>query len=189
MSHERPVLRVVSLLASHRIRIARAWARQARAVVPRYRDVEDTALERNLANLVGAFEKVLAGGEERQLLQAAGGVAQMRLAAGFAVPDLLVATVCFLSVMRRFLVDRAPTVEEGLDDFEAIEAVCLPLLNKVSTVFLQSQSDTMPGGYDLSKLQRMLSTESGPFARIPIEEVSNDEAEERTPPGYRSPLV
>jgi hypothetical protein len=185
MGHDR----VVALLGSHRVRIARAWARQTRAVVPRYREVEERALEKGLANLVGAFERVLSGGPEHTLLQSAGGVAQMRLAAGFAVPDLLVATVCFLSVMRRFLVDRAPTVEEGLDDFEAVEAVCLPLLNKITTVFLQSQSDTMPGGYDLSKLQRMLSTDSGPFERFPIEEVVGDASEEETPPGYRSPLV
>lgn len=185
MAHER----VVELLRSHRIRIARAWARQVRAVVPRYRDVEDVALEKNLGNLVAAFERVLSGGSERTLLQSATGVAQMRLAAGFAIPDLVVATVCFLSVIRRFLVDKAPTVEQGLDDFEAVEALCLPLLSKISHVFLESSNDTMPGGFDVRKFQELLSGESGPFPRIAIEPVRGDDSEEDTPVGYRSPLV
>ncbi len=180
--------RVVDLLQSHRIRISRAWARQVRSVVPRYREIDQIALERNLANLLAGLERLLRTGKERALLDAVAGVTQMRLAAGFVVPDLLVATVCFLSVARRFLIEKSASAVEGLDDFEALEAICLPLMGKVATVFLESTNDAVPGGYDLSRFQQLLSGESGPFQRVKFERVTGDDDEEVTDPSL-PPIV
>lgn len=142
-----PTERVVRLLKSHRVRIARALVRQARALAPRYEQIDQAAQERSFIALLIAVERLLERGEDGPLLDAAGHLAQLRVAMGFRVEDFVLASLGFLPVLRRFIIEHAPSLDEGLDDYEAFEAVALPFIGRGASIFLDAiEEPTMPNG-------------------------------------------
>lgn len=139
--------RVVSLLRSHRVRIARALVRQARALAPRYEQIDQAAQERNFLALLVGIERLLERGEDGPLLDAAAHTAQLRAAMGFRMEDFVLAGLAFLPVIRRFIIEHAGSTEEGLDDYEAFEAVALPFVGRTASIFLDAAEEpTMPNG-------------------------------------------
>lgn len=134
MAHER----VVELLGSHKIRIARALVRQMRALSPRYATLEAVALEENLVRLLTLISRFLETGDESSLVNHTAYTAQLRQALGFTVRDFMMANLSFLPVLRRFLIESAASLEEGLADYEALEAVAIPLMATSAAAFEQA---------------------------------------------------
>jgi hypothetical protein len=174
MSNER----VVKLLRSHRVRIARALVRQSRALAPRYEQVDQAAQERNFLALLLAVERLLESNDEKPLLDAASYTAQLRASMGFRLEDFVAAAVGFLPVLRRFIIEHASNVEEGLDDYEAFEAVGLPFIARAAAIFVDAAEDpTMP---NQAKLAHAKTRESGRLTPIRVERVTGTEDEEET---------
>ena len=105
--------RVVALITSHRVRIARALVRQIRALSSRYATIDPQALEMSLQRLLVAIARFLETGDDKSLRVATMNTAQLRQALGFRVDDFMSAGLSFLPVMRRFLVEQAPSVQAG----------------------------------------------------------------------------
>src|SRR3954463_2087517 len=97
--------RVVSLLRSHRVRIARALVRQARALAPRYEQIDQLALERSYLGLIFAVERVLEIGDDTVLAEQTEQIASMRSAVGFQMEDFVLASLGWLPVIRTFLME------------------------------------------------------------------------------------
>jgi hypothetical protein len=141
MSHER----VVSLLRGHRVRIARALVRQTRALAPRYEQLDQAAQERNFVALLLAVETLVEKGVDTPVLDQVSHLAQMRAAMGFRVDDFVLAGLAFLPVLRRFVIENSSTVQEGLDDYETLEAIALPFVGRAASIFLDAAEDpTLP---------------------------------------------
>jgi hypothetical protein len=137
MSHER----VVELLGSHKVRIARALVRQMRSLSPRYAALEPHALEENLVRLLGLTARFLETGDDSSLKNHTAYTAQLRQALGFKLADFMLATLSFMPVLRRFLIESAPDVAEGLADYEALESVAIPLMANAATLFTDASDD------------------------------------------------
>lgn len=127
--------RVVALITSHRVRIARALVRQIRALSSRYATVDPQALEMSLQRLLVAIARFLETGDDTVLRTATMNTAQLRQALGFRVDDFMAAGLSFLPVLRRFLVEQAPSVQVGLNDYETFEAVAIPILAELARMF------------------------------------------------------
>ena len=144
------------LLQPHRDAIARAVARQIRRTVPRYEQVDLVALERNTRTVLGGVQRLLEGGDSATLLRVVEDVAQLRTTTGFQASEFLVASMCFMPVVRRFLVQHAPSPMEGLLAWDSVEAIALPLFGQVVDVFLDSEDDdevTVPSGRPVPNAQ------------------------------------
>ncbi len=180
MSHER----VVVLLGSHKVRIARALVRQMRGLSPRYAALEQTALEENLVRLLGLIARFLETGDESSLKSHASYTAQLRQALGFELKDFMLANLSFMPVLRRFLVESAPTVEQGLADYEALEAVALPLLANAASLFEAAGAEFDEDDEDITvptvKRSSLGSMGGSPFS---IEQVTGGAEDEMT--GWR----
>jgi hypothetical protein len=137
MAHER----VVALISSHRVRIARALVRQIRSLSSQYRTVEPAALEMSLQRILVVIARFLETGDEKALMATTTNTAQLRQALGFRVDDFMSAGLSFLPVMRRFIIEHAKDIREGLDDYEAFEAVAIPLLAALVRVFRHAGAD------------------------------------------------
>jgi hypothetical protein len=164
------------LIRSHHLRISQAIARQLQRTVPRYRQVDASVLERNIATIMGGVQQLLEHGSEERLLRIVADVAQLRQMSGFKLPEFLVASLCFLPVIRRFLIERSGDLQEGLARYEAVEAIALPLMGRVATIFMDAAEDTQPN----SETAFLLAGEKGrPRAAVPmpfeIEAVTGDE--------------
>jgi hypothetical protein len=167
--------RVVKLLRSHRVRIARALVRQTRALAPRYEQLDATGQEHSFITLLLAVERLLERGEEGPLLDTAAHLAQMRAALGFRIEDFSLAALSFLPVMRRFIVENSATVSEGLDDYEHFEAIALPFVGRATAIFLEaSEEPTVPNA------RRVQTTPDGPMKPLRIERVTGTDEEEET---------
>ena len=141
MAHER----LISLLTSHRVRIARALVRQVRSLAPVYATVEPEALEQSFQRFLSTVAHLLKSGDDSSLRETASNTAQLRQALGFRVDDYLLAGLSFLPVMRRFLVESGPTVREGLEDYEAFEALAIPLIAETARIFKNASRDVFVG--------------------------------------------
>lgn len=169
--------RVVKLLRGHRVRIARAMVRQTRALAPRYEQLDSMAQERSFITLLIATERLLERGEEAPLLDAANHIAEMRAAMGFRVDDFVLAALGFLPVLRRFIVENARNTDEGLDDYEAFEAIALPFIGRAATIFLEATEDpTMPNQLRPSPPKKAAATSS--INPLRIERVTGTAEEE-----------
>lgn len=170
--------RVVKLLRGHRVRIARALVRQTRALAPRYEQLDAAAQERSFLTLLLATERLLERGEDGPILDTAAHIAEMRAAMGFRVDDFALAALGFLPVLRRFIVENARTTDEGLDDYEAFEAVALPLIGRAATIFLEATEDpTMPNQLRPAPAPAR-SAPAGKVPRLRIERVTGNTDEE-----------
>ena len=133
--------RIVKLIGSHRVRIARALVRQIRALSAQYRTVEPEALEQSLQRLLIVIARFLETGDEAPLKAATANTAQLRQALGFRVDDFLLAGLSFMPVMRRFILEHARDTREGLDDYELFEGVAIPLIAELARVFRHAGAD------------------------------------------------
>ncbi len=166
--------RVVSLLRGHRVRIARALVRQTRALVPRYEQLDTLAQERNFMSLLLGVERLLEFDDDAPLMEVAAHIAQLRASMGFRVEEFSVASLCFLPVVRRFVIEHATSLDVGLADYELFEAVALPVIGRAANLFLDANEEpTIPSG-------GFVALKPKPLRPIRIERVIGDDDEENT---------
>jgi hypothetical protein len=137
MSHDR----IVSLLTSHKVRIARALTRQVRGLSPNYATLDVDALEASFVRFVGYAAHFLMTGDDTSLKNHAVHTAQLRSALGFRVDDFMLATLVFLPVIRQFLLEHSPDLSSGLREYEAFEAVAIPMMSEAATTFRRASAD------------------------------------------------
>lgn len=172
MPVENATQRAARLLAGRHPQIAAAVARQLKRTVPRYQDVERQALERNILGILKGLDRLLSRGDEATLRRTVDDIAQLRAATGFGVDELVMAGLCFLPVLRRFLILQDEDMARGLETYEAVEAVALPFFGHLAMYFRDLADLTDPG---IAELQ--WSAISFPLS---IEAVDDDEDTIRT---------
>jgi hypothetical protein len=179
MAHER----VVELLTSHKVRIARALVRQMRSLSPRYAGLEQGALEGSLLRFVAMTAQFLKTGDNANLREQTLHTAQLRQALGFKADDFMLAGLSFLPVMRRFLLEHASSLPEGIEDYELFEAEAIPLLAE-SVILFNDASDGLDDDDDdptVPNVKRAsLSRSRSTFS---IERVTGSAEDELTPFG------
>lgn len=116
-----------TLLARQRIPIACAIARQIQQTVPSYQAVDGIDLARRVSNVLDATSRLLDGGDYRVLMDVLDVLKRQRHEQGFKDSDFLVAVLCALPVIRRFFLSHASSIGTGLQLFEEVERVLLPL--------------------------------------------------------------
>lgn len=147
MTVETPALRAARFLKPRHAEIARAVTRQLKRTVPRYEEVDRTAMERNSLAILKGLQRLLEQGDVRTLKRVVDDVSQLRSSAGFSVDELVMAGLCFLPVLRRYLVSVHQDPLEGLVAYEAVEAVTLPLIGHVAAYLQEVAELTDPGGF------------------------------------------
>lgn len=145
MPVENATQRAARLLSGRHPQIAAAVARQLKRTVPRYQDVERHALERNILGILKGLDRLLVKGDEATLRRIVDDIAQLRAATGFGVDEIVMAGLCFLPVLRRFLIARDEDMARGLETYEALEAVALPFFGHVAMYFRDLADLTDPG--------------------------------------------
>jgi hypothetical protein len=170
--------RVVKLLRSHRVRIARALVRQARSLAPRYEQIDALAQERSFVGLVFALERVFEDDDDSMLAEQTEQLAMMRVAVGFQMEDFLLASLGWLPVIRTFLVEHGTNLAESLADYEVFEAVAIPLVARAATAFVEAGEDpTQPN----AKRPRISTSSLKRLRSLPVERVSGSDDEEDEP--------
>lgn len=164
------------LIKGHKVRLARAIARQIQQIVPRYREMDSTALERNLGTLLSATETFLENGDDRQLIDLTRNVMELRAVSGFALGDFVMATACWLPVLRRFILERSASVDEGLRVYESVEAVALPLMGRIADLYQQIGNEVPE---DPAEAFERFFRAAGKFVPASIERVQGDDSDER----------
>lgn len=173
--------RVVSLLRSHRVRIARALVRQTRALAPRYEQLDQTAQERSFLALLIAVERLLERGDDKPLLDTAANIAQLRSSMGFHVEDFSLASLGFLPVIRRFIIENSANIAEGLEDYEAFEAIALPFIGRAASIFLDASEDpTVPNAQRPDRVRVATERAAGGLKPLRIERVTGTQEDEDT---------
>lgn len=174
--------RIVKLIGSHRVRIAKALGRQIRTLSPQYRTVEPEALEQSLQRILLVIARYLETGDESPLKATTSNTAQLRQALGFRVDDFLLAGLSFMPVMRRFILEHARDVREGLEDYETFEAVAIPLIADLARVFRHAgadhSSDFDDGEDDITMPNRQVPPRQSQIGYFEIERVTGDPSEE-----------
>ena len=167
--------RVVQLLRSHRVRIARALVRQSRALAPRYEQIDELAQERSYLGLIFAVERILESDDDTMLADQTEQLAMMRSSMGFQMEDFLLATLGWLPVIRHFLLERAANIAEAIEDYEAFEAVALPLVARAAATFIEAAEEpTVPNARRAQQLSKRVRS-------LPVERVSGSDEEENDP--------
>jgi hypothetical protein len=124
------------LLGKNRKRLARAIARQVSQLVPRYRDVDEAAHQRNGELILEMMEQTLTGGSDDRLLSVLEDLMRLRTAGGFQTSDFIVASHCFTPVIRRFFIEKSPDLRLANAAFEEVEALALGIIGRlVSAAF------------------------------------------------------
>jgi hypothetical protein len=178
---------VVQLIASHKVRIARALARQVRGMSPNYATLDGPALEASFVRVLGHVAQYLTTGDDSGLKNHAAHTAQLRSALGFRVDDFMLATLVFLPVMRQFLLEHARDLHTGLRDYEAFESVAIPLMAEAANAFRRTgatQNRTFGEDDDdeiTAPMGRPVEVVRG--RGFAIESVIGDDKEELTPFG------
>jgi hypothetical protein len=119
--------RAARLMSSRHPALARAIARQLARNVPRYKEVASEAVEHNVLTLLSGLQKLLERGTEDSLRRVVEDIAQLRSATGFQVDEIVTAGLCFLPVLRRYLVRADSSLEAGLEAYEALESLAIPM--------------------------------------------------------------
>jgi len=132
---------VAQLLQTHRARIALAVARQVHSTVPGYRNIDVEALGHNAELILDGVAMLLESGDEQTLMRIVGMDMELRQVSGVTVSDYLVALLCGLPVIRRFVVREATSVEAGLERYEQFERVALPLFGRVVANYVRTAED------------------------------------------------
>ncbi|MBI5494439.1 MAG: hypothetical protein HY904_05385 [Deltaproteobacteria bacterium] len=175
------------LLKSHQVRISRALARQIQQMVPRYREVDAGLLEKNILTLMDGMHALLERGDDRKLMGVVEYVVQIRSIGGFQTGEFMLACLCFLPVMRRFLADKLP-MAQAVAAYEAVENAALPLVarliplyEKAATAFHQTET---PPEVDIAALRG-----SGSTLAFRVESVTGGDEEETTEIDLRTPAA
>ncbi|MFH1807589.1 MAG: hypothetical protein ABIJ09_02500 [Pseudomonadota bacterium] len=167
--------RASTLIGAYLKPLAKATAQQVREMVPRYNQVDQVALVRNIELILDATRGVLEQGDERRLMSVLTTIMDLRQAAGFTIRDFVVASLAGFPVARRFFIARSPDAVEGLRLFEAFECVMLPITGRIADTFsrLNEDSTTIPDGVSLSTMLNLAglaeSTESFEIAAVEYE--------------------
>ncbi len=171
------------LLKAYRTPVAKAVTRQVRELVPRYQHVDPEALTRNIELIIDAVLPQLDRRDERPLMTTLNMIMDLRQASGFLVSDFSLACLCVFPVARRFFVEQAPTLREGLDIYNAFEAMLMPLVGRLIDNFLRlsEQDATMPEGMPSIQLLEGLSELTDSFRIFGVDDAP---AEERTAPDH-----
>src|SRR5689334_6137693 len=169
--------RVLKLIRSHRVRIARALVRQTRMLAPRYEQIDKIALERSYMGLIFALERVLEIGDTTVLTDQQEQIASMRSSMGFQIEDFFFVLFGWLFVICRFLMEHGCDLFEAIADYEEFEAIALPLVAHAATAFVEAAEEpTVPNA------QRPLSATALKRLRsLPVERVSGSDDEENDP--------
>jgi hypothetical protein len=174
--------RVLKLIRSHRVRIARALVRQTRMLAPRYEQIDRIALERSYMGLIFALERVLEAGDTTMLTDQQEQIASMRSAMGFQIEDFLLASLGWLPVIRRFLMEHGANLGEAIADYEEFEAIALPLVAHAATAFVEADEEpTVPN----AQRPRLSAGTLKRLRSLPVERVSGS-ADEEDEPTYRN---
>jgi hypothetical protein len=179
--------RAVTLIEADRARLARAIAKQIQVTVPRYQSVDLDALAGNITTVLASVRPLVLANDSARLGRVVEDIARLRIASGFGVSEFLASALCVLPVTRRFLVMRASSISEGLEMYELIEAVVLPFMGNVASVFLDTSFDaTDPESFSSERFLSMLS-ENGrsPFPPMHISLVEDDDADVTPAHGQR----
>lgn len=166
------------------MRIAKALGRQIRAASVQYRSIEVEALEQSLQRLLVVIARYLETGDEAPLKAATSNTAQLRQALGFRVDDFLLAGLSFMPVMRRFILEHAHDLREGIDDYELFEAVAIPLIAELARVFRHAGADPSSDfgddddDDDITMPNRGNPSHKSQLGHYAIERVTGDASEE-----------
>lgn len=179
-----PHVRLVQLIGSHKVRIARALGRQVRGFSANYASMDSAALESSFGRVLGHVEHYLTTGDDTGLRNHTAHTAQLRSALGFRANDFMLASLVFLPVMRRFLIEQATDLQSGLRDYEAFEAVAIPLLAEAALSFRRAAAAnhaTIQDEDDDEITAPMGRTEPVGARRFNIELVIGEPADEHSP--------
>jgi len=135
MEHEA----AADLLHQHQERISRSAARHIRALVPRYRDLDATALERNMRTLVRGMEHLLRRGDETRLVTVVEDIVELRATSGFHMNETLMAGMCLMPVLRRFFVQAVPDTRTALAYYDVVEELGLPVIAALAEAFAAAE--------------------------------------------------
>jgi hypothetical protein len=137
MPHEH----LVAVIGSHKVRIARALGRQVRSLSPNYASLETGALESSFVQMLTHIARFFETGDDASLKEFTAHTAQLRRALGFGQQDFVLAMLVFLPVLRQFLIEQRGDIARGMKDYEAFEAVALPMIAEASMIFRQVSTE------------------------------------------------
>jgi len=123
-----------ALLEAHQPRIAAAITRQIQRTVPRYRQLDGAALRRSVSGLLEGLQRLLCQDDVGPLTRLVTDLIQLRRVAGFQTSEVILAGLCFLPVLRRFYLHKAPRPRISLAWFEELEALLIPVLAELMVV-------------------------------------------------------
>lgn len=183
---------VAQLLQTHRARISYTVARQIQSTVPSYRAMDTEAIAHNAALILDGVCMLLESGDEQTLMRIVGMDMELRQVSGVTVSDYLVALLCGLPVIRRYLVRESPTAEKGLERYEQFERVALPLYGRVVANFVRTSEEQVTVPEQVSPLEELKfelrSGELFAYEIFPVEDApARKERLEDTDPGRRQP--
>jgi hypothetical protein len=138
-------VRAADMLEPNRKVLSRAIVRQLKRTVPRYEDVDDGAMQGNISTILRGLERLLRKGDMRTLKGIVESISSLRRTSGFGIDELLTAGLCFLPVLRRFFVEHEEDIGRGLDSYEAVEALVLPVFGHLASHFAELDDKTDPG--------------------------------------------
>lgn len=164
--------RAAELLTSHHRLIARTVAGQIQAVIPKYREIDPTALTGSLSTMVRALAHMIESGDEDRFIDIACDIAEMRLAGGFKVGDMVGAGICFLPVLRRFFQERCRTLDEAMGAYALCEEHAMPTVSRFANAFAALEKLKVPVGANpdamRTQIRETISASSSDIAAVPV---------------------
>ena len=136
----------LELLRLNKKPLAGAIVRQLKSTIERYGSVDAEAMSRNVLRLLDGIEVVLDKGDLKTLQRVTSDTVALRASSGFGVDELVTAGVCFLPVMRRFFVDHSRDIGTGLDAYEHLESLVLPMFGWIASHASDIDQVTDPKG-------------------------------------------
>ncbi len=116
------------LLHRHNLRIASAAGKHIRRLVPRYHDVDSTAMEHNMRTLLSGFEHLLSKDDDSKLMLFVDDIVEIRATSGFQMNEILMAGLALLPVLRRFFLRACTDPLVALALYDEVESQALPVL-------------------------------------------------------------
>lgn len=136
--------RAVAMVEEERDLLAGMLVRQLEITVPRFQmRMADRRVE-NTYRVIDSARAFMVERDSTKLAQAIMFAWADSQLLGISPGEFMVASSCYLPVLRRFFVHRAESIEEGLRLFESMEAVILPFLSQVTTILINSLAVAAP---------------------------------------------
>ena len=139
------------LLDEHKIEIADLIVEQSRKTAPAVKAVDPDARRASIAKLLEGLRIGVQTGDDSVVLRLAKDTADLRMMSGVDQRTLLAASHCYLPMIRKVLVARAPDPLAGLHAFEAIEGAALETVVAATVALFPedvSMDDFIPIGDD-----------------------------------------